>query len=463
MTKVAEDYRSAPERSSHPLLAPQGSDFSRWWEQAPEKTLAGLGPFTESDSAEDSSDFPELYLADAADDDDANEPTRLLTRSLLQLPPGIGPDSEKEAEPLQASRPGPAESTVLPKATAVAAAVAQSTSAAPAIAALDTSALDEFARRVSHDSVLRKWMAHSSPQAAAPSLLVPSKVALAPALPSVPPTETLQPLWRTVVERVSVLPRTRVSAVVAGFAAAVVLALLLLSRLGGSKASAEQFAARPAVPAVPTVPQPKASQALPVSAAATYITLHAGVGAEGAIVELIGDGHLRQVDALPARIAANRAETYRVHARRAGYEDFSSELVFGSGETEKDVVVELSPHKLLPSLSSPRGVSAPTAALPAIPPVAAAVAVPEAKPAGETLVRVKANAKPLAAGSAALSLNSIPFSTVIVDGRMQGLTPRLLQVTPGVHAVVFAHPDLGRRLVSVDVAAGTTAVAAVKF
>jgi hypothetical protein len=424
MTKVAQDYRSAPERSSHPLLPPQGSDFSRWWEQEPEKTLAGIGPLAEGESAEDASDFLELYLADAADDDDANEPTRLQARSLLQMPPRIGHESEEGSGPLQASRPGPAESTVLRKAAAAEAPAAESPSAAPATAALDTNALDELARRVSHDSVLRQWMAHSSPQAAAPSLLVPSEVALAEALPDVPPTPTPQPLWRTVTGRFSVLPRTPVTAVVAGFAA--VLVLVLLSRLGGPKASAGQFAPQPAVPAVP---RPPAAQAPPARPAATYVTPRAGVGTEGATVELTGDGQLRQVDALPARIAANRAETYRV----------------------------------LPSLPSPRGVSAPIAALPAGPPVAAAMAIPQAKSAGETLVHVKADAKPLATDSAGLRLNSIPLSTVIVDGRAQGLTPRLLQVTPGAHFVVFVHPELGRRLVSVDVAGGTTAVAAVKF
>lgn len=443
MTKVAEDYRSAPERSSHPLLAPQGSDFSRWWEQEPNKTLAGLGPFAENETIEDGSDILERYLADEAadDDDEGNEPTRLLTRSLLQLAPGIGAEPAAVAGPKNAPEPA-------------------------ARAALDACALDELARRVNHDSVLRKWMTNSSPEAAAPSLLVQSKVAQPRAQPSVPSvssaatSRTLEPLVATLRRRANQLPlpRVRLSAALAGAAVAAVLLLFGLSRLGGAQASAEQVASGPASR---TLVQP---QALPPAPVATFITLRSGVGAEGAVVELIGDGHLRRVEHLPARIPANRSETYRVHARRAGYRDFSTELAFGNGEADIAVLIELQPEQVLPALHSPLVAAAPLPLpKPAGLPLVAAMPAVRANSAGETLVRVKADAKPLAAGSAGLSLNSIPLSTVIVDGRSQGLTPRVLQVTPGVHTVVFVHPELGRRLVSVDVTGGTTAVAAVKF
>jgi hypothetical protein len=458
MTKVAEDYRSAPERSSHPLLAPQGSDFSRWWELEPEKTLAGLGPFAENENAED---ILGLNLAD--DDDDSNEPTRLLARSLLQMAPRIEPEPEEAAPPRQASGLGPAESSVLLKAAAIETAAAESASGLPTTAAfsgtptLDGDTLDELARRVSRGSVLRTWI-HSSPAAALPSL--PIQISRAEAPPSAPPTPALD-VWRTVTRHVNRLSRTRASAAVAGLSAAGLLLLLLLSRLGGAQAGAEQLAPGPASGAARR--PMAAAQALPTTPAAAFITLSAGVGADEAIVELIGDGHLRRVNQLPARIAANHTETYRVHARRPGYQDFSAELSFASGETEKNVLVGLEPEKLLPPVQGARDARAPLPVPPVSPPVARAVPSPQAKPAGETLVRVKANATPLAAGSAALSLNSIPLSTVIVDGRTQGLTPRLLQVTPGAHMVVFVHRDLGRRLVSVDVAGGTTAVAAVKF
>jgi hypothetical protein len=177
------------------------------------------------------------------------------------------------------------------------------------------------------------------------------------------------------------------------------------------------------------------------------------------LVELIGDGHLRAIEALPARIPANRSETYRVQARRPGYRDFSVEFAFAAGDSEKDVLIDLAPAKAAPPAQTAQ--LAPEQWLQSAAPPAAPA--PQGSSTGQTLVRLKTNAKPVAPGSASLSVNSMPISTVIVDGRSQGLTPRVLQVAPGNHTVVFVHAELGRRLVSVEVESGTTAVAAVRF
>ncbi|HWA72070.1 MAG TPA: hypothetical protein VG937_07050 [Polyangiaceae bacterium] len=489
MTKVAEDYRSAPERSSHPLLSPEGSDFSRWWEQESPRTLAGLGPFTKHESFEHAEELEAdvLDLLGAGSDDDENEPTRLLARSLLQLAPppdarpalSLEPTLPPEPElglPHSDSRLKVAlarESREAPPA-AEAPARLEPAQPAPTTTALDPSKLDEFARRISHESVLHRWMANSSPKAAPPSLLVTPKVELPAQVVSAPTAApAVQALARSVEPRLSKfasdglrLARSRTFAALAGVTVVALLMFVFLSRSEGAQASAQQSRPNPAPVSKAIVNAPaQMPVTLPAPAPApapAFITLRAGSGAEHALVELIGDGHLRAIEALPVRIPANRAETYRVQARRAGYRDFSAELAFDAGDSEKDVLIELTPVKAPLPAQAAQGAPAPwlQAAPPSVPPSSP---VQQGNATGQTLVRLKANAGPVAPGSASLSVNSIPISTVIVDGRSQGLTPRVLQVAPGSHTVVFVHPELGRRLVSVEVNSGTTAVAAVRF
>jgi serine/threonine-protein kinase len=63
-----------------------------------------------------------------------------------------------------------------------------------------------------------------------------------------------------------------------------------------------------------------------------------------------------------------------------------------------------------------------------------------------------------------LNVNSIPVSSILVDGRPMGSTPKMgLGVNPGIHTIVFVHPELGRKVVTVTVAAGQTQTAATRF
>ncbi len=63
-----------------------------------------------------------------------------------------------------------------------------------------------------------------------------------------------------------------------------------------------------------------------------------------------------------------------------------------------------------------------------------------------------------------LNINSIPVSKVILDGKPLGETPKVgIKVAPGVHQVTFVHPSLGRKTISVNVAAGETKPAATRF
>lgn len=69
-----------------------------------------------------------------------------------------------------------------------------------------------------------------------------------------------------------------------------------------------------------------------------------------------------------------------------------------------------------------------------------------------------------ASGTGTLNINSIPVSSIILDGRPMGSTPKMgVSVSAGAHTVVFVHPEHGRKVYPVTVTAGKVSTAAVRF
>jgi hypothetical protein len=63
-----------------------------------------------------------------------------------------------------------------------------------------------------------------------------------------------------------------------------------------------------------------------------------------------------------------------------------------------------------------------------------------------------------------LNLSSSPPSSVVLDGRPLGVTPRsAIKVKPGAHSVVFIHPKLGRKSARANVKPGGTSNVSVRF
>ena len=62
-----------------------------------------------------------------------------------------------------------------------------------------------------------------------------------------------------------------------------------------------------------------------------------------------------------------------------------------------------------------------------------------------------------------VNVTSNPPANVVLDGRPIGKAPRVVQVPPGVHTLVFIHPLYGRQTQSVTVLAGQTAAVAATF
>ena len=92
----------------------------------------------------------------------------------------------------------------------------------------------------------------------------------------------------------------------------------------------------------------------------------------------------------------------------------------------------------------------------------AATAAPRAK-TDKPDKRDKPEAAP-PSGQATININSIPVSKVVLDGRPLGSTPKVgIVVPPGSHTVTFIHAEMGNKSVTVNVKAGETKTAAVKF
>lgn len=110
------------------------------------------------------------------------------------------------------------------------------------------------------------------------------------------------------------------------------------------------------------------------------------------------------------------------------------------------------------------------------PAAAPAAARGPASPAGNTALAQQlagvAPSQPQAASQPAapkgtqskLNINSIPATSVVVDGMPLGRTPKVgLTVAPGSHTIVFIHPEHGRKVRQLTVQPGQTQTAAVRF
>jgi hypothetical protein len=63
----------------------------------------------------------------------------------------------------------------------------------------------------------------------------------------------------------------------------------------------------------------------------------------------------------------------------------------------------------------------------------------------------------------ALDISANPGSSLVLDGRPLGRSPRTVELPSGPHTVLFIHPERGRMSVTVNVRAGRTTSASANF
>jgi hypothetical protein len=176
-------------------------------------------------------------------------------------------------------------------------------------------------------------------------------------------------------------------------------------------------------------------------------TIVPGANAEGAKVILISGSDRRTLPRLPITLDIPTTQQHTLVASKRGYDQFKLPIRFDDGQVERTFevsLVELGAGAVAsgPSSGPTRTQSTPT--------TSTYKAEPTPPPSG-------------GGGSATLNINSIPVSSVLLDGRPVGTTPRIgLHVNPGSHNVVFVK-GTDRKSASVTVGAGQTRTVAIRF
>jgi hypothetical protein len=182
--------------------------------------------------------------------------------------------------------------------------------------------------------------------------------------------------------------------------------------------------------------------------------LEPGANFRGARVWLVCGSRSKVALALPVAKEVVPDQACRVEASKLGFDTTSLELDFADGQPEKSFTVDLAKKGGAPSAARTSRATARTVTRPAADKPAAANPAPQptsAKPAA------------MAGPQGSININSMPVSSVTVDGASAGQTPTHVSVSPGKHTVVFTHPQKGQKSVTVKVKAGMAAGAVVRF
>jgi serine/threonine-protein kinase len=178
-------------------------------------------------------------------------------------------------------------------------------------------------------------------------------------------------------------------------------------------------------------------------------TIKPGANAEGATVLLVSGSERRPVPQLPLAVDIQVDKPYRIVATKPGFRQFEQKIEFEDGQAERTFIIDLSGENVG-----------------TLPPVSNDSSAPRSSPRSTPQAPVaKAPAAPAkSGGSAKLNFNSIPASNVILDGKPLGGTPKTgVAVEPGMHTVIFVHPEHGRKAKGVNAQAGKTISVVAKF
>jgi PEGA domain-containing protein len=181
------------------------------------------------------------------------------------------------------------------------------------------------------------------------------------------------------------------------------------------------------------------------------------LGTPGAKVFLVSGGDRREILQMPISLEIPDAatKTWTLVASKPGFNDYNQPVNFDDGQAEKAFTVTLDPK----GAAAPPAVAWTPPATTYHPPPATANPTPPSAPAKEK--EAPAASEPASGsggGQAFLNINSIPASSVILDGKPIGQTPKLkFPVSPGSHSVLFVNADQGfKKQISVSVGAGET-------
>lgn len=200
------------------------------------------------------------------------------------------------------------------------------------------------------------------------------------------------------------------------------------------------------------------------------LRLELGTNAEGAQVLVNGKG----IRSLPATLELDATQSHEVLVRKLGFEDFQRKVSFSATEPKHDLTINLvestggasgARHVGSDKSSEASGSESGKAAeddkktdfLSAVKGDAKDDKASQSAKKPDDKATDKPTDKPVATGKGTLNINSVPPTTVLLDGKPLGMTPRAgVSVPAGSHTVTFIHPEKGRKQVKVDVPSGAS-------
>jgi serine/threonine-protein kinase len=175
----------------------------------------------------------------------------------------------------------------------------------------------------------------------------------------------------------------------------------------------------------------------------------------GAKVSIVSGTDRREFPTLPIAVDLDTSKGWALEASKPGYVDYRQSISFDDGVAEKTFKISLDPKTAAVAAYSPP--PQPAAAAPAARPQAMAHPVHEA-PAPAAADDSSSASTAGGGGDGFLNINSLPASSVMLDGKPIGSTPKVhVEVSAGSHTVVFTNADLGlKKQISVTVGSGET-------
>jgi serine/threonine protein kinase len=178
-------------------------------------------------------------------------------------------------------------------------------------------------------------------------------------------------------------------------------------------------------------------------------------------------------DKLPMAVDIDTSKSWTLEAVKFGFQDYKQPISFEDGQAEKTFNITLDPKggPVASGGNDSTPTPTPTFVQPQPKPQPQPTAATTAEKPAATAEKPAATAdKPAptaaaAGGEAFLNINSIPASSVVLDGKPIGNTPKVkVSVTPGTHTVLFINAEQGlKKQISVTVGAGETKPAIAKL
>jgi serine/threonine-protein kinase len=194
------------------------------------------------------------------------------------------------------------------------------------------------------------------------------------------------------------------------------------------------------------------------------------LGTTGAKVSIVSGSDRREFPTLPIAVDLDTTKPWALEASKPGFADYHQPVSFDDGVAEKTFNISLDPKAAAPVAMGGGGGGGGYAAPPPQPQSSTPkwAAPPTPKPAPVSAASGDdSDSTPAAAGGGDgyLNFNSIPASSIILDGKPVGNTPKVhFAVSPGRHTVLYVNSDEGlKKQITVTVGAGETKPAIAKL